>query len=78
MLQINELFISILFKLYTSNMIRNSKINRRYRLHQKLRRVGLRYNATLRTIYVPWNFEIENTDLKELQNDYSYQIQFEI
>lgn len=59
-------------------MIRTQKINRRYRLHQKLRRVGLRYNATLRTIYVPWNFEMENADLKELQNDYSYQIQFEI
>lgn len=59
-------------------MIRTSKRNRRYRLHQKLRRAGLRYSATLRTIYVPWNFEIENADLKELQDDFSYQIQFEI
>ena len=59
-------------------MIRPQKINRRYRLHQKLRRAGLRYSATLRTIYVPWNFEIENADLKELQKDFSYQIQFEI
>ena len=59
-------------------MIRTSKRNRRYRLHQKLRRAGLRYSAMLRTVYVPWNFEIENADLKELQNDFSYQIQFEI
>lgn len=59
-------------------MIRTSKRNRRYRLHQKLRRAGLRYSAMLRTIYVPWNFEIDNADLKELQNDFSYQIQFEI
>ena len=59
-------------------MIRPQKINRRYRLHQKLKRAGLRYSATLRTIYVPWNFEIENADLKELQDDFSYQIQFEI
>ena len=59
-------------------MIRTHKINRRYRLHQKLRRAGLRYSAMLRTVYVPWNFEIENADLKELQNDFSYQIQFEI
>ena len=59
-------------------MIRTQKINRRYRLHQKLRRAGLRYSAMLRTVYVPWNFEIENADLKELQDDFSYQIQFEI
>lgn len=59
-------------------MIRTSKRNRRYRLHQKLRRAGLRYSAMLRTVYVPWNFEIENADLKELQDDFSYQIQFEI
>ena len=59
-------------------MIRTSKRNRRYRLHQKIRRAGLRYSATLRTVYVPWNFEIGNADLKELQNDFSYQIQFEI
>lgn len=59
-------------------MIRTQKINRRYRLHQKLRRAVLRYSAKLRTIYVPWNFEIENADLKELQKDFSYQIQFEI
>ena len=59
-------------------MIRTSKRNRRYRLHQKLRRAGLRYSPTLRTVYVPWNFEIENADLKELQKDFSYQIQFEI
>ena len=59
-------------------MIRTSKINRRYRLHQKLKRAGLRYNATLKTIFVPWDYEIENADLKELQNDFSYQIQFEI
>mgnify|MGYP007094616139 FL=1 len=59
-------------------MIRTTKRNRRYRLHQKLRRAGLRYSATLRTVYVPWNFEIENADLKELQDDFSYQIQFEI
>ena len=59
-------------------MIRTSKRNRRYRLHQKLRRAGLRYSPMLRTVYVPWNFEIENADLKELQDDFSYQIQFEI
>lgn len=59
-------------------MIRTTKRNRRYRLHQKLRRAGFRYSATLRTVYVQWNFEIENADLKELQNDFSYQIQFEI
>lgn len=59
-------------------MIRTAKVNRRYRLHQKLIKLGLRYNPNLKTIYVPWDFEMENKDLKELQNNYCYQIQLEI
>ena len=78
MLQISDNLIFMKFKRNVDNMIRTSKINRRYRLHQKLKRAGLRYSAMLRTIYVPWDFEMENDDLKELQNDFSYQIQFEI
>jgi len=78
MLQISDNLIFMKFKRNVDNMIRTSKINRRYRLHQKLKRAGLKYSAMLRTIYVPWDFEMENDDLKELQNDFSYQIQFEI
>jgi hypothetical protein len=59
-------------------MIRTAKMNRRYRLHQKLWKAGVKYSSNLKTIYVPWDFEMENKDLKELQTDFSYQIQFEI
>jgi hypothetical protein len=59
-------------------MIRTAKVNRRYRLHQKLIKAGLKYNSNLKTIYLPWDFEMENKDLKELQKEYSYQIQLEI
>jgi hypothetical protein len=59
-------------------MIRTAKMNRRYRLHQKLLKAGVKYSSNLKTIYVPWDFEMENKDLKELQTDFSYQIQFEI
>ena len=54
-------------------MIRTAKLNRKYRLHQKLSKAGVRYNPNLKTIYVPWDFETENKDLKELQNNYCYQ-----
>ena len=59
-------------------MRRTAKVNRRYRLHQKLIKAGVKYNANLKTIYLPWDFEMENKDLKELQKEYSYQIQLEI
>ena len=47
-------------------------------LHQKLIKAGVKYNPNLKTIYVPWDYAIENKDLKELQNNFSYQIQLEI
>ena len=59
-------------------MLRTTKTNRRYRLHQKLIKAGVKYNPNLKTIYVPWDYESENKDLKELQNNFSYQIQLEI
>jgi hypothetical protein len=59
-------------------MLRTTKVNRRYRLHQKLAKAGVRYNPNLKTIYVPWDFQMKNKDLNELQNNYCYQIQLEI
>ena len=59
-------------------MLRTTKTNRKYRLHQKLIKAGVKYNPNLKTIYVPWDYAIENKDLKELQNNFSYQIQLEI
>jgi hypothetical protein len=58
--------------------MRTSKQNRRYRLHQKLAKQGIRYSSNAKNIYVPYDFDTENKDLKELQKDFKYQIQFEI
>ena len=58
--------------------IRTAKENRRYRLHQKLRKVGVRFSANIKNVFVPYNDDLQNKDIKELQKIYNYQIQFEI
>lgn len=58
--------------------IRTAKENRRYRLHQKIGRVGVRYNPNLKTIYVPFDDDLQNKDILELQKKFNYQIQLEI
>ncbi len=58
--------------------IRTAKENRRYRLHQKLRKAGVRFSANIKTVFVPYDDDLQNRDIKELQKIYNYQIQFEI
>lgn len=58
--------------------IRTSKENRRYRLHQKLRKAGVRFNSNIHTVYVPYDDDLQNKDIIELQKKYNYQIQLEI
>ena len=58
--------------------IRTAKENRRYRLHQKLRKAGVRFSSNIKTVFVPYNDDLQNKDIKELQKIYNYQIQFEI
>jgi hypothetical protein len=58
--------------------MRTSKENRRYRLHQKLRKAGVRFNPNIKTVYVPYDDALQNKDMRELQNNFNYQIQFEI
>jgi hypothetical protein len=58
--------------------LRTAKENRRYRLHQKLVRVGVRYNPNVKTIYVPFTDNLQNKDILELQRNYNYQIQLEL
>ncbi|MCV9934438.1 hypothetical protein OIU80_19330 [Flavobacterium sp. LS1R47] len=58
--------------------IRTAKENRRYRLHQKIGKVGVRYNSNLKTIYVPFDDDLQNKDILELQKNFNYQIQLEI
>ncbi len=59
-------------------MIADKKsIYRKYRLHQKIK--GLfRYQSSTKTIFVPYNDDLQNKFLLELQNNYNYQIQLEI
>ena len=59
-------------------ILRTAKENRRYRLHQKLKKAQVKYNPTSMTMYVPFDVESQNKDIIELQMNYSYQIQFEI
>lgn len=58
--------------------IRTAKENRRYRLHQKLRKAGVRFTSNIKTVFVPYDDDLQNEDIKELQKVYNYQIQFEI
>lgn len=58
--------------------IRTAKENRRYRLHQKIGKVGVRYNSNLKTIYFPFDDDLQNKDILELQKNFNYQIQLEI
>ncbi|KIA99258.1 hypothetical protein OA93_06415 [Flavobacterium sp. KMS] len=58
--------------------IRTAKENRRYRLHQKIGKEGVKYNAYLKTIYVPFDDDLQNKDILELQRNFNYQIQLEI
>lgn len=58
--------------------MRTSNENRRYRLHQKLKKAGVRFDSDIKTVYVPYDDALQNKDMKELQNKFNYQIQFEI
>lgn len=58
--------------------VRTSKDNRRYRLHQKLRKADVRFSSNSKTVFLPFDSDLQNRDIKELQNEYNYQIQMEI
>jgi hypothetical protein len=58
--------------------VRTSKDNRRYRLHQKLRKAAVRFSSNSKTVFLPFDSDLQNRDIKELQNEYNYQIQMEI
>lgn len=58
--------------------IRTAKENRRYRLHQKLRKAGVKFKSNIKTVFVPYDDDLQNKDIIELQKSYNYQIQLEI
>lgn len=52
-------------------------LNRKYKLHQKIKG-SFRYSSKGKTVFVPHDFENDNTAVKELQSKYNYQIQYSI
>ena len=46
--------------------MRTAKENRRYRLHQKIGKEGVKYNAYLKTIYVPFDNDLQNLQYRDL------------
>lgn len=58
-------------------IISKKRLYRKYRLHQKIK--GLyRFKSSCKTIFVPYDDDLLNKHLLELQNNYNYQIQLEI
>lgn len=58
--------------------MRKPKTNRKYRLHQKIKKAGFRYTPSLKTVYANFDYGNDNKDIIELQNDFAYQVQLEI
>jgi hypothetical protein len=59
-------------------MITDKKsIYRKYRLHQKIKKM-YRYQYNTKTIFVPYDEDLQNKYILELQRNYDYQIQLEI
>ena len=56
----------------------DSKTNRRYYLHQIIKRVGFKYDAHARTVFVHWNYNNNNKFITELRENHQYNVQTEI
>jgi hypothetical protein len=54
------------------------KNNRKYRLHQKLKKKLVKYSSSKKTVFVPAGKEVDNLDVLELQYKFNYTIQFYI
>lgn len=52
--------------------------NRRYYLHQIVKRVGFKYDPYERTVFVSANYNNNNIYVRELCMKFNYNIQFEI
>ena len=56
-----------------------SKVNKKYRLHSKIRKAGFILNTSSRTILFPYGSVVpENKHLKQLISEYGYIVQFTI
>ena len=59
-------------------MSKLKKVNRKYRLHQKLRKFKIAYSSIDKTIFYDVNKEIDNLDIQELVSNHNYIIQLQI
>lgn len=55
-----------------------TKLNRRYYLHQIIKNVGYKYSAHKRTVYVGFRYNNSNRYINELRDIYNYNVQLEI
>lgn len=52
--------------------------NRKYYLHQKIKKLNFKYNSSEKTIYIPFNNDIESKYIEELKQNFNYSIQITI
>ena len=52
--------------------------SKRYYLHRKIKKKGIRYNPFKKTIYWPWDKPVEDNHVLRLRNEYDYLVQLEI
>lgn len=51
---------------------------RRYRLHQLIKKLGYRYHAKQKTVFVSFATEAVHQHVEELRDKFNYNVQFEI
>lgn len=56
---------------------RTKEQNRRYRLHQKIKKLFVCY-AKKKTVIVPFDWDLQNVFVLELRDRFNYNIQFSI
>ncbi len=52
--------------------------NRQYYLHQKIKKLNLKYKPSSKTIYIPFNNDVESKYIEELKQNFNYSIQITI
>lgn len=58
--------------------MRSKKLNRRYYLHNKIKKQGYSYNAYTNTVEIPHGTEEVTKEVKELGDIYGYNLQIAI
>ncbi len=53
-------------------------LNRRYYLHRKIKKKGIKYSPFLRTVYWSFSKPVDNNHVANLQREFNYSVQLEI